>query len=124
MIFYFMPDKDNNNAFASFMAPKSNREDKIASSSIITPNKTKESLSEAKEKKEEGKNKEIEDAKKNSLAMANRYKSTMVEAQLFNIIKVLPFIIIAAIFFILLIFKGGDWASKGLNFLFNTMVGN
>lgn len=120
-----MSDNDTNNSFASFMAPKSEGESKSSSGGIMGANKTKEALDKSKEDKEAEKKKELDEAKKNSVALANRYgKGDMMKMQARNLVMMMPFIILGAIAFLVLLFKGGDWLSKGLNTLFNIMVGN
>lgn len=114
---------DNNNSFANFMAKKSDASEPKSSSSFGT-NKTQQALDDAKEKQKEEKAKELQDAKKNSVALANRYgKADMMKMQARNMIVMIPFILIGVLFFIILIFKGGDWLKYGINTLFNTMVG-
>lgn len=105
------------------MTPKGAEKEKSGSSYVIGSNKTKESLKEARENEEEEKKKELIEAKKNSAALASRYgKSDMVKMQAKNIIMLIPFIIIGVAILILLLFKGGDWLSLGLNKLFKIMT--
>ena len=117
-------NNDSKSTFASFMSPKSDSANKD-SSGIVSANKTQEALNNAKEEKEKEQKKELEEAKKNSMALANRYgKADMMKMQARNLIMMLPFFIIGAVIFLLLLFKGGDWLSAGLNTLFKIMTGS
>lgn len=120
-----MSEGDNNQStFANFMSPKNDSEGK-GFSSIIGSNKTKEALENAKNEKEKEQKKELEEAKKNSMALASRYgKADMMKLQAKNMIMMLPFLIMGVIVFLILLFKGGDWLSKGLNTLFKVMTGS
>ncbi len=120
-----MSDNDNKEAFTSFMTPKAEGKEDGGSKSIFSGNKTKEALQEKKEEKEEEKRKELEEAKKNSIALANRYgKGDMMKMQARNLIMMLPFIALAVFIFLMLLFKGGTWLNLGLNTLFKTMTGS
>ncbi len=120
-----MSDNENKDAFASFMKPKTTDAEKNNSGGILTKNKTKEALQEKKDEKEAEKKKELEEAKKNSIALASRYgKADMMKMQARNLIMMIPFIALAVFVFLLLLIKGGDWLSAGLNSLFKAMVGS
>ena len=109
------------------MSSKSDTDDSNSSKGIFDgSNKTQEALDEKEAEKEEEKKKELNDAKKNSTALANRYgKADMMKMQARNIIMMAPFIAIAAVALIVILLKGGDWLSKGLNyFLFKSMTGS
>jgi len=118
-----MSDNNTNNAFASFMTPKDVEKQNSNSTSSYLNSKTKEALEKARNDEKEEQEKELKEAKKNSVALANRYnKSDMMKLQARNMIFMAPFIIIGIIFVILLIFKGGDWVSLGLNKVFKLMT--
>lgn len=117
-------NEDSKTSFANFMSPKNDSETK-SSSSFLGSNKAKEALNNAKEEKEKQQKKELDEAKKNSMALASRYgKADMMKLQARNLVMMLPFIILGVIIFLLLLFKGGDWLSSGLNTLFKVMTGS
>lgn len=123
-----MEEENNSNtssnaesSFASFMTPKTDKNEE--KNGFNFSSKTKTDLDKKREEKEEEKNKELKEAKSNSIALANRYnKSYMLKAQTRNIIVFLPFIIIGIIIFLIIFFNGGNWLSKGINMLFNSML--
>jgi len=116
--------EDNSNSFASFMTKKTDN-NKEGSTGIIGAGKTKKALDEAKQEKEKEQKKELDEAKKNSIALANRYgKADMMKMQARNMIMMVPFLVMGVVVFLLLIFKGGDWLSSGLNTLFKMMTGS
>ena len=120
-----MSDNDNQEAFTSFMTPKSTEEKSSGSRGILTTNSTKEALKQKREEKKEEEKKELEEAKKNSIALANRYgKGDMMKMQARNIIMMLPFIIFGAFIFLMILFKGGTWVNYGMNTLFKIMTGS
>ncbi|MDD2840274.1 MAG: hypothetical protein PHY80_04090 [Rickettsiales bacterium] len=122
-----MTEENNNNSqdsFANFMVPKKSNEEQKQSSSIFGKSKTQNALDEEREKDKEEKAKELLEAKKNSAALANRYgKSDMMKLQARNFIIMIPFIIIGAVMLLVVFLHGGTWLSKGINLLFNAMLG-
>ena len=117
-------NNDNKSTFINFMSPKNNTENND-SSSIISSNKTKEALDNNREEKEKEQKKELDEAKKNSIALASRYgKADMMKLQAKNMIIMLPFFILGTLIFLILLFKGGDWLSAALNKLFKIMTGS
>ncbi len=122
-----MAEEDGNqNSFVNFMSPKNTNEEQNQNKNVsfFKKSKTQDALDEEREKDKEEKAKELIDAKKNSIALANRYgKSDMMKMQAKNIIMMIPFIVVGSIVFLILFFKGGTWLSKGINLLFNKMIG-
>lgn len=115
-----MSDNEKNNTFASFMTSKSLKEEKNG-----FRNKTKEALDTSKEEQEKEKKKELDEAKKNSMALANRYgKSDMMKLQAKNFAMMIPFIALGILIFIILLMNGGTWLSSGLNAVFKALTGS
>lgn len=122
-----MTEENNNNnsgaenSFASFMMSKTDKGIEKGSFNFML--KTKADLNKKREEKEEEQKKELKEAKSNSIALANRYnKSYMLKAQTKNIIMLLPFIILGVFIFLIIFFNGGNWLSKGINMLFNSLL--
>ena len=120
-----MAEDNNQNSFANFMSPKDKNEEQKQGGYIFGNSKTKNALDEEREKDKEEKTKELIEAKKNSIALANRYnQSDMMKLQAKNFIIMIPFIVIGAIMLFAIFLNGGTWLSKGINLLFNKIIGN
>lgn len=118
-------ENNNQSSFANFMSPKDKNEEQKQGNYIFGKSKTQDALDEEREKDKEEKAKELIEAKKNSIALANRYnKSDMMKLQAKNFIIMIPFIIIGVVILFAIFLHGGTWLSKGINLLFNKIIGN
>ena len=109
-------------SFIDFMSSKGG--DKKNNSKNYFKSSIKDSLEKERNKKKEEENKELKEAKSNSIALANRYnKAGIFKAQTKNIIVMIPFILFVVFVFFMLLFNGGTWLNKIINALFNSIVG-
>lgn len=109
-------------SFIDFMSSKSG--DKKDNGKNYFKSSTKDSLEKERNKKKEEENKELKEAKSNSIALASRYnKAGMFKAQTKNMIIMIPFILFGVFAFFMLLFNGGTWLNKIINALFNSIVG-
>ena len=109
-------------SFIDFMSSKGG--DKKNNSKNYFKSSIKDSLEKERNKKKEEENKELKEAKSNSIALANRYnKAGIFKAQTKNIIVMIPFILFVLFVFFMLLFNGGTWLNKIINALFNSIVG-
>lgn len=109
-------------SFINFMSLKA--DNKKNNGKSYFKSSTKDSLEKERNKKKEEENKELKEAKSNSIALANRYnKSGMFKAQTKNMIVMIPFILFGVFVFLMLLFNGGTWLNKIINMLFNSILG-
>ena len=109
-------------SFIDFMSSKGG--DKKDNGKNYFKSSTKDSLEKERNKKKEEENKELKEAKSNSIALANRYnKAGLFKAQTKNMIVMIPFILFGVFAFFMLLFNGGTWLNKIINALFNSIVG-
>lgn len=110
-------------SFINFMSSKKGGDKKDNGKSYFKSN-TKDSLEKERNKKKEEENKELKEAKSNSMALANRYnKVGLFKAQTKNMIIMIPFILFGVFAFFMLLFNGGTWLNKIINVLFNSIIG-
>lgn len=109
-------------SFINFMSSKKDGNKKDNGKSYFKSS-TKDSLEKERNKKKEEENKELKEAKSNSIALANRYnKAGLFKAQTKNMIVMIPVILFGVFAFFMLLFNGGTWLNKIINILFNSII--
>lgn len=88
--------------------------------------KKKNVLEEARDKEEEEKKKELEDAKKNSLYNASKYKAaqaSLMVAKGKNAMMAIPFIVAGILVLLVVLKNGGSWVQGGTQFVMKKIRG-
>ncbi len=88
--------------------------------------KEKNALEKARDKEEEEKKKELEEAKKNSMYNASKYRAAqanMMVARSKNLVLAIPFIIAGVLVLLFVIKNGGSWVQGGTQFLVKKIRG-
>lgn len=117
-------NENNTDLMSSFMQTQAT-EQKDDSAKKPEPKK-KNALEEARDKEEEEKKKELEDAKKNSLYNASKYKAaqaSLMVAKGKSAIMAIPFIVAGILVFLVILKNGGSWVQGGTQFVMKKIRG-
>ncbi len=88
--------------------------------------KEKNALEKARDKEKEEKKKELDEAKKNSMYNASKYRgaqANMMIARGKNMIFAIPFIIAGVLVLIVVVKNGGNWIRGGMQFTIKKLIG-
>ena len=88
--------------------------------------KEKNALEKARDKEKEEKRKELDEAKKNSMYNASKYRgaqANMMIARGKNMIFAIPFIIAGVLVLIVVVKNGGNWIRGGMQFTIKKLIG-
>lgn len=117
---------DNADLMSSFMQTQVAEQANDSNKPNEKKPKEKNALEKARDKEEEDKKKELEDAKKNSMYNASKYRAAqanMMVARGKSAIMAIPFIVAGVLLLIFVIKNGGSWVQGGTQFLMKKVRG-
>jgi hypothetical protein len=118
-------DENAGSEFSSFMVESQTKEG-VDSTKNGKGGSKKNTLDEIRQEEEDKKKKEVDDAKKEAERNMSKYSSAQInltKARGKQLLVALPFIVVGAIAFLVIITNGGTWMQKGMNFLVRKVTG-
>lgn len=115
---------ENEDSLTSFMQSQVSEKPKDGNGS--SGNSTQNALDKMKQDEENEKQKEVDEAKKESKANSQKYaalQANMIKAQGKQFLMYMPFIILAILVLLVVVTKGGDWVQFGVQFFVGKVRG-
>ena len=115
---------ENEDSLTSFMQSQVSEKSKDSGGS--GGNSTQNALDKMKQDEENEKQKEVDEARKESKANSQKYaalQANMIKAQGKQFLMYMPFIILAIFVLLVVVTKGGDWIQFGVQFFVGKVRG-